>query len=620
MPKPSKNHLSDVQFYTRFDVHAYGLNVFRAELFFLIDRLKFTSQTVEEHDLICDKACARAIRRMEYAIDSGFEEVEDKHADRLDAVKHLVYVQCFTVGHNFYKLLANHTRETLGEDMKPYLFCKQFSLPCEGNEKIKNRENRQEVLSEVFQTSTRGMIERFEKNRMYEDCVLADVHASAIDEFRVKLEDDMEEDMEREMNSVQLEAYCCYNYHEAYNSMIEEIDRMFAELKADSAETRHWVLSSKEMVIKRCRVEATEFFNRYHDYWNDLLAAEKENREIDTFDIDPRLKIMLRESRKRINKSKTERAGLELAENLKRNFNCENPKDFWNTSSQKKFNNLAYRPEVEGTIAKEVQNQYGKHVQEKMYAVSSDVQNLNVEAPKKKNEQSRKEVKASVQSSLQGSSTQSTSGPQRIAEEVQIQYENQVQGKMNAVSSDVQNLNVEAPKKKNEQSRKEVKASVQSSLQGSSTQSTSAPQRIAEEVQNQYENQVQGKMNAVSSDVQNLNVEAPKKKNEQFRDEVKAPVQSSQQGSSTQNTSRAERAQRLKTSRLQRAQRSRNYTYLQNLQRQRTEENAAAQSARTSNQNAQVPTQNRESVRPPIHPEHRTDILAKMIAKCSISK
>ncbi|CAO4386790.1 unnamed protein product [Caenorhabditis nigoni] len=620
MPEPPKDVSSDVQFYTRFDVHAHGLNVFRAELFFLFEKLKFSSCTIEEHDSICDKACAKAIRRMEYAIDSGFEEVEDKDSDRLDAVKQLVYVQCFAVAHNFYKLLANHTRETLDEAMKHYTFCEQFSLPCEENEKTKNREERQEVLFEVLGRSTRGMLERLKKDRTYEDCVLADVHASAIDKFRIKLDDDMEEDMEREMSLVQLEACCCYNYHEAYNSMIEEIDYMLAELKFDNAETRHRVCSSRDMVIKRCRVEAMEFFNRYHDYWTDLLSAEKENREIDTFDIDPRLRIMLRESRERMGKRNTERAELELAENLKKKFNCENPKDFWKTSAQKesdKNSSAAVKPTmtVEGTI----KNQCENHVQEEMNTICSDAEKLNVGAPKKKNEQSRKEVEAPVQSSQKGPSSQISSRPQKIAEDVQNQNEKQVQEKMDAVFSDVQNLN-EAPEKNNEQSRKEDKAPVQSSQQGPSSQNSLRPQRIAEEIETQCENNAQEKMNAVCSDTQNLNVEALGKKNEQSRKEDKAPVQSSQQGARTQNTSRAERAQRLKTSRLQSAQRSRNYTNTQNLLRRRVEENAAAQSARTSHQNAQHSTQDQESVRPHSHPEHRTDILAKMIAKCSISK
>ncbi|CAP21274.1 Protein CBG24735 [Caenorhabditis briggsae] len=54
------------------------------------------------------------------------------------------------------------------------------------------------------------------------------------------------------------------------------------------------------MVMKRCCVESLEFQNRYFDYWEDRLCAKKESRETKDFDIDPRLMIMLRESRERV--------------------------------------------------------------------------------------------------------------------------------------------------------------------------------------------------------------------------------------------------------------------------------------------------------------------------------
>ncbi|ULT84211.1 hypothetical protein L3Y34_013094 [Caenorhabditis briggsae] len=60
MSKPPKIASSDstlgsnstLEFYTRFDVHAHGLNVFQSEAFLLIDRLTCKAQTVEEHDFV----------------------------------------------------------------------------------------------------------------------------------------------------------------------------------------------------------------------------------------------------------------------------------------------------------------------------------------------------------------------------------------------------------------------------------------------------------------------------------------------------------------------------------------------------------------------------------------
>ncbi|CAP35391.2 Protein CBG17843 [Caenorhabditis briggsae] len=175
-----------------------------------------------------------------------------------------------------------------------------------------------------------------------------------------------------------------------------------------------------------CRIESLIIKNRYYDYWTDLFRARRENREIKDFDIDPRLMIMLCQSRERVGKRNAERqAKLDSSEKLERNFNCKNPQKFWKTSVQKESdqkspaavepmmnssNNLVFRPKVEGTIAEEVQNQ---SAQKTMDSVCSDAQNLNDGAPEKKNEQTGKEGKAPAQSSQQGSSSQSTPRAER---------------------------------------------------------------------------------------------------------------------------------------------------------------------------------------------------------------
>ncbi|CAO4386791.1 unnamed protein product [Caenorhabditis nigoni] len=571
MSKPPKPAVSE--FYTRFDVYAHGLNVFRSEAFSLIDILTSKARTVGEHDSSCSRALVRAERRMEYAIDSGFEEVEDKDADRLDAVKRVIYNQCFKEGRKFFDMYTEHTREALDEEMKHIIFCRQHLKPYEETEKTRNRWKRQEKIFEIHGKSTDGMLERLQKDRMYEDSVLADIHASAIDDFRVKMVDYMEEAITTSLSQSEFNKICQNVYRDAYEFMKKEIDLMFAALKVESIEARQRSWSSKDMVIKRCRVESLIFNNRYLDYWADMLHATKENRDINDFDADPRLMMWFRESRERVRKRNAERAQceakLDLAEKLKRNFNCEDPKNFWKTSAQnesdkkssadvqpimRKFNNLACRPEVELTISEEVQNQFEKYVQEKMNATCSVAQNLNDGAPEKKNEHTGKEV------------LELTENLKRIfnCEDPKSFWKTSAQKKFNNVAY-----------------RPEVEGT------------------IAEEVRNQYENHVREKMHTLCLDAKKLDVGAPKTEEKESRREVEAPVQSSQQGSSTQKTSRAERAQRLKTKRLQSAQQSRNHTHMQNLQRRREEENAATQSGRMSNQSAQPSIQNREPVRPP---------------------
>ncbi|PIC20462.1 hypothetical protein B9Z55_025656 [Caenorhabditis nigoni] len=570
MSKPPK--LAFSEFYTRFDVYAHGLNVFRSEAFSLIDRLTDKARTVEEHDKICSRALLRAKLRMEYAIDSGFEEVEDKDAGRLEEVKRVIYNQCFKEGRKFFDMYTEHTREALDEDMKHIIFCRQHLKPYEETEKTRNRWKRQEKIFKIHGKSANAMLERLQKDRLYEDSVLADIHASAIDEFRVKMVDYMEEAITTSLSQSEFNKICENVYRDAYEFMKKEIDFMFASLEVESIEARQRSCASKDMVIKRCRVESLIFNNRYLDYWADMLHATKENRDINDFDADPRLMMWFRESRERVRKRKAERAQrqakLDLTEKLKSNFNCEDPKNFWKTSAQKesdqkspaavqpimrKFNNMACRPEVELTISEEVQNQFEKYVQEKRNAACSDAQNFNDGAPEKKNEHTGKEV------------LELTENLKRIfnCEDPKSFWKTSAQKKFNNVAY-----------------RPEVEGT------------------IAEEVRNQYENHVREKMHTLCLDAKKLDVGAPKTEKKESQKEVNASVQSSHQGSSTQKISRAERAQRLKTKRLQRAEQVRNNTSIQNLQRRR-EENAAALPARMSNQNAQPSIQNRESVRPP---------------------
>ncbi|ULT92322.1 hypothetical protein L3Y34_009825 [Caenorhabditis briggsae] len=152
-------------------------------------------------------------------------------------------------------------------------------------------------------------------------------------------------------------------YIEAYECMKKEIDYMFAELKFEGAGARRRFSFSEDVVIKRCRIESLIIKNRYYDYWTDLFRARRENREIKDFDIDPRLMIMLCQSRERVGKRNAERqAKLDSSEKLERNFNCKNPQKFWKTSVQKESdqkspaavepmmnssNNLVFRPKVE---------------------------------------------------------------------------------------------------------------------------------------------------------------------------------------------------------------------------------------------------------------------------------
>ncbi|ULT92323.1 hypothetical protein L3Y34_009826 [Caenorhabditis briggsae] len=215
---------------------------------------------------------------------------------------------------------------------------------------------------------------------VYKDCVLADVHASAIDEFRVKMDDNMKEAINKAVDSRQFAKLCETLYIEAYECMKKEIDYMFAELKFEGAGARRRSTS------------------------NDYVMSKQE----------------------RVGKRNAERqAKLDSSEKLERNFNCKNPQKFWKTSVQKESdqkspaavepmmnssNNLVFRPKVEGTIAEEVQNQ---SAQKTMDSVCSDAQNLNDGAPEKKNEQTGKEGKAPAQSSQQGSSSQSTPRAER---------------------------------------------------------------------------------------------------------------------------------------------------------------------------------------------------------------
>ncbi|ULT84212.1 hypothetical protein L3Y34_013095 [Caenorhabditis briggsae] len=542
------------------------------------------------------------------------------------------------------------------------------------------------------------MLERLKKDRMYEDCVLADVHASAIDEFRVKLDDNMNEAINKSVDSRQFMKLCETLYIEAYECMKKEIDYMFAAITFENAEARHRVWSFKDMVIKRCCVESHVFYDRYIDYWVDMCCAKKEGCEINDLDVDLRLMTMLGESKERVGKRNAERqAKLDFAEKLKRNFNCEDPKSFWKTSAQKeldqkspaavppimkKLNNLAHRPEVEGTIAEEVRNQYENHVREKMNAACSDAQNLNDGAPKKKNERTRKEDKTQVQSTQQGSSTQSTSRAERaqrlktlrLRKEEKIRNYTSMQNlqrqraEENAAAqsartsnqsaqpsienresvrppnlrgcSDVEELNVGASKTKKEESQKEVEAPVQSSQQGSGSQGSSRAQRARRPKSYLYLLELRSRraeaddvarfacvsnqsaqpsiQNRESvrppnlrgcSDVEKLNVGASKTKKEESQKEVKAPVQSSQQGSGSQGSSRAQRARRPKS-----------YLYLLELRSRRAEADDVARFACVSNQSAQPSIQNQQSVRTSSHPKNETNILTKMMDKCSVSK
>ncbi|UMM38076.1 hypothetical protein L5515_009636 [Caenorhabditis briggsae] len=141
---------------------------------------------------------------MEDAIDSGFEPVGTKYRyDHLKEVKRVIYKRCFEEGRKFFDMYAEHTREALDEEMKHLIFCHRFLIPYEETERIRNRWKRQDKIFEIQEKSADGVLKRLEKDRMYKDCVLADVHASAIDEFRVKMDDNMKEAINKAVDSRQ---------------------------------------------------------------------------------------------------------------------------------------------------------------------------------------------------------------------------------------------------------------------------------------------------------------------------------------------------------------------------------------------------------------------------------